>query len=48
MLSATRWGLLPALIASLVESVSRWGQDLNVRQTAPTGKMSRFGVSERI
>jgi len=30
------------------ESVSRWGQDLNVKQTAPTGKMSHFDRLERI
>ncbi len=30
------------------ESVSRWGQDLNVRRATPTGKMSLLGVFERI
>ena len=30
------------------ETVSGWGQDLNVKQVAPTGKMGRFGVIERI
>jgi len=33
---------------SSFESVSTWGQDLNVRRATPTGKMSLLGVFERI
>jgi hypothetical protein len=30
------------------ESVSRWGQDLNVKQAAPTSKKGHFDMFERI
>ena len=33
---------------SPVESVSRWGQGLNVKQAAPTRKKGHFDVFERI